>query len=55
MTLVKEAYIRRNVGLEFLLDDFQAASVLLHGFASTCCTEKTPPNLPLSRVLVENL
>jgi hypothetical protein len=32
-----------------LLDDFPAASVFLHGFASTCCTQKkkTPPNLPL--------
>jgi hypothetical protein len=39
--------IRRNVRLEFLLNDFQAVSVFLHGFASTCCTEKTPPNLPL--------
>ncbi|KAH0808385.1 hypothetical protein GEV33_014406 [Tenebrio molitor] len=37
-TLVKEAFIRRDVRLEFLLDGFPAASVLLHGFASTCCT-----------------
>jgi hypothetical protein len=40
-------YPPRRFRLGFFQNDFPADSVFLHGFASTCCTLKTPPNLPL--------